>query len=211
MTADGAGVGRPGALVCDLDGVLRLWDAADLTALDRAYGLAAGTLAGAAFREERLVPAVTGRVTDEEWRAAVAADLAGPCGSAERSGELVERWGRQPARVDERVLALLNAAARRMPVALLTNATTRLEADLAALGLDTALDATVVSTARIGVAKPDPRAYLAAAERLGVAPRRCLFVDDTAANLPGARAVGMAVHHYRHVDGLRALLEPSTG
>ena len=39
--------------------------------------------------------------------------------------------------------------------------------------------------------KPDPRAYAAVTTRLGVQGRDCVFVDDTRANLIGARASGM--------------------
>ncbi len=50
----------------------------------------------------------------------------------------------------------------------------------------------VLEAAALGVLKPDPAAFAAAAAALGEDPRRCLFVDDLAANLDGARAVGMA-------------------
>ncbi|MFJ4677311.1 HAD-IA family hydrolase [Kitasatospora sp. NPDC088783] len=45
------------------------------------------------------------------------------------------------------------------------------------------------------------------AERAGVPPRRCLFVDDTAGHLAAARDLGMRVHHHRGADGLRAVLD----
>lgn len=48
-----------------------------MLAVDRRYGLPEGTLAGTAFHPDHLLPAITGRVTDEEWRAGVAAALAG--------------------------------------------------------------------------------------------------------------------------------------
>lgn len=50
----------------------------------------------------------------------------------------------------------------------------------------------VLEASKLGVLKPDPAAFTAAAAALGEDPRRCLFVDDLAANLDGARAVGMA-------------------
>lgn len=50
---------------------------------------------------------------------------------------------------------------------------------------------TILEAAVLGVLKPDPAAFRAAAEALGEDPRRCLFVDDLAANLDGAAAVGM--------------------
>ncbi len=194
---------RVGAVLCDVDGVLRVWG--DLGAVDAAHGLPVGTVAGAAFREERLLPAVTGRVSDEEWRAAVADDLAAACGSLARARAVVADWGRQPFRVDAEVLALLGEARRRVPVLLVSNGTTRLEADLAALGLDTAVDG-VLNSARLGAAKPDPQVYLAAAARAEVPPGQCLFVDDSAGNVAAAEALGMLGHHHRDAAGLRRAL-----
>lgn len=45
------------AVLCDFDGVLRLWDPDGMAALDRKAGLAEGTLASAAFRPELLADA----------------------------------------------------------------------------------------------------------------------------------------------------------
>ncbi|MFI9785940.1 HAD-IA family hydrolase [Kitasatospora sp. NPDC051984] len=192
-----------GAVLCDLDGVLRIW--ADLAEVDAAHGLPPGTVAGAAFRAERLVPAVTGLVTDEQWRGAVAEDLGVVCGSAARAREVVAGWGRQASRVDAEVLGLLGEVRRSVPVVLVSNGTTRLEADLAALGLDAVFDA-VVNTARLGVAKPDERVYLAAAEWAQMPVTACLFVDDSAGNVAAAEALGMHGHHYLGAAGLRAAL-----
>jgi putative hydrolase of the HAD superfamily len=58
----------------------------------------------------------------------------------------------------------------------------------AALALD--FDAEVCSCSE-EVAKPDPRVYLLAADRLGVLPEACLFVDDRDENLAGAERAGM--------------------
>jgi len=58
----------------------------------------------------------------------------------------------------------------------------------------------VLEAAKLGVLKPDPAAFRAAAAALGEDPRRCLFVDDLAANLDGARAVGMATTSFAVPD-----------
>jgi putative hydrolase of the HAD superfamily len=49
----------------------------------------------------------------------------------------------------------------------------------------------VVDGSVTGVLKPDPRIYLTAADRLGTAPERVVFIDDIAWNVAGAQAVGM--------------------
>lgn len=54
--------------------------------------------------------------------------------------------------------------------------------------------------------KPDPAIYHALLSRNGLEASRCLFIDDSAKNVAGAQAVGMAAHHFRDADGLRAEL-----
>jgi putative hydrolase of the HAD superfamily len=58
----------------------------------------------------------------------------------------------------------------------------------------------------IGVAKPDPRAYEIVAERLGVAPGDCLFLDDREVNVLAAREVGMRAEVFRTADQVRELV-----
>ncbi|MFJ9939785.1 HAD-IA family hydrolase [Streptomyces erythrochromogenes] len=193
------------AVLCDIDGVIRHWPAAD--SLERANGLRPGALAAAAFAPDRLQPAVTGEISDEQWRSAVAADLADAGGSRERALAAVRAWSDLVPVVDQEVVALLRDVREVASVALVSNATTRLERDLERQGLAGLADH-VVNTARIGVAKPDPRVYRIAAERLGVAIERCLFVDDTAANVVAAREVGMVAVHYRRLADLRRTLVP---
>ena len=52
----------------------------------------------------------------------------------------------------------------------------------------------LVDVANVGVRKPAPEPYLAAADALEVDPTECLFVDDMQVNCRGAEAVGMASH-----------------
>jgi len=51
----------------------------------------------------------------------------------------------------------------------------------------------VVISGDEGFRKPDPRMYELGAERIGVAPADCIFVDDLAFNLDPALELGMAV------------------
>jgi putative hydrolase of the HAD superfamily len=64
------------------------------------------------------------------------------------------------------------------------------EREQAAYGFEHMCDVVVYSHEE-GVLKPDPRSYAIVCERLGVAPERAVFVDNVAANVEGARAVGM--------------------
>lgn len=181
-----------------------------MTGLDRAYGLPEGTLAATAFAPDRLLPAITGRTTDQQWRAAVAADLAGACGSSERARELVSAWSSLKGKVDQAVREILTAVRGKVPVGLVSNATTRLEDDLDQLNVLDSVDF-VINSARVGVAKPDAGVYLEAAQQAGVPAGRCLFVDDTARNVAGAHAFGMMGLHYRNVDDLRSAVSVLLG
>ncbi|MET9019475.1 HAD-IA family hydrolase [Actinopolymorpha sp. NPDC004070] len=192
------------ALLCDLDGVLRIWDS-ELADAEAAGGLPAGSLAAAAFAPDRLLPAITGQVGDEQWRAGVVDDLAERHGSRAPAQAAVDGWSAHVGRVDTEVLDLLVAARTHVPVVVVSNATTRLERDLDALGLTSHLDA-VVNTSRIGVVKPDPRVFRYAAAVVGVDLSRCLFVDDQAGNVEAAQALGMQGLTYTGPDSLRATL-----
>lgn len=71
-------------------------------------------------------------------------------------------------------------------------------------------DAAVIS-GEVGIRKPDPAIYALAAERLGLAPADCVFVDDLPGNLKPARAIGMATVHHRSAERTLAELEPLLG
>jgi putative hydrolase of the HAD superfamily len=64
----------------------------------------------------------------------------------------------------------------------------------------------VVCSALVELAKPDPAIYALSAERLGLPPAACVFVDDSERNIEAARAAGMPAIFYRVDRGDR--LEP---
>jgi putative hydrolase of the HAD superfamily len=94
------------------------------------------------------------------------------------------------------VEALRRCRATGLPIACLTN-------NIVATGNDRAtkrgnqiadvmsLFDHVVESSKIGVRKPEPGAYLATCELLGVEPASCVFLDDLGINLKPARALGM--------------------
>ena len=65
-----------------------------------------------------------------------------------------------------------------------------IETVLEALSATHIFDA-VVSAEDVHRGKPDPEVYLLAAARVGVAPVRCVVVEDAAAGIDAARAAGM--------------------
>lgn len=86
----------------------------------------------------------------------------------------------------------LAEAGRRGRVGLLSNCSSDVPAVFAETGLAPLVDDAVFSCS-VGLAKPDERIFHLAAERLGLPPDRCLFVDDREENLEAAHRVGMDV------------------
>ncbi len=60
-------------------------------------------------------------------------------------------------------------------------------------------DAVVIS-GDVGLHKPDPEIFHLGAERIGVAPEECVFVDDLRENCAGAEEVGMTAILHRGPD-----------
>lgn len=71
-------------------------------------------------------------------------------------------------------------------------------------------DATVIS-GDVGLHKPQPEIYELGAERIGVAPAACVFVDDLRENVAGAEAVGMTAILHRDPAATIAELERLLG
>lgn len=63
----------------------------------------------------------------------------------------------------------------------------------------------LVISGEVGMRKPTPRMYELGAELAGVAPERCVYVDDLPHNLEPAQALGMATIH--HTDAARTIEE----
>jgi beta-phosphoglucomutase len=103
---------------------------------------------------------------------------------------------------------LIRAAAARWPIAIASGA---LRSDIALIlpalwdGSLPSLFKTIVTADDVKKSKPDPETYALAAARLGVAPHRCLAIEDTPTGLTSAQAAGLrtlAVAHSYGVDKL---------
>jgi HAD superfamily hydrolase (TIGR01509 family) len=106
--------------------------------------------------------------------------------------EAVLELMKHPAEPLPGVRDLLSELRRRGTPVGLASASLRqwVDATLAGLALEDAFDATV-SASEVQRSKPAPDLYLAAAERLGVPPERCLAVEDTASGIAAAKGAGM--------------------
>jgi putative hydrolase of the HAD superfamily len=192
-----------GGLIIDLDGVIRHWDVAHVPEAERRLGLPEGALAAAAFDPDRLGRAMEGRLSAADWCDEIGADLAGRFGID--AGAAAAAWSESGWDIDLSVIDMVIAVRTRVPVALLSNATTRLLEDLERSGIDDAFDV-VVGSADLGHAKPAHAAFAAAADRLGVPLERCLFVDDTPGHVEAARGFGMRAEVFTDSADLRELL-----
>ena len=101
---------------------------------------------------------------------------------------LASRW----RAYDDVASAFDRLAARGLGLGLISNWDRRLSGLMDGLGLNENLTA-IISSADVGLHKPDPRIFELACERLGVAPHEAVHVGDHHyADVLGARAVGMA-------------------
>ena len=100
---------------------------------------------------------------------------------------------------------ILDALRERYRLGLLTDGPGRTQRDkLERLGWSDAFDAVVV-TGPIGAPKPDPRAFEAIAEELGVAPGEAVYVGDAPdRDIAGAAAAGFRTVQVRFPDGPEA-------
>jgi len=62
----------------------------------------------------------------------------------------------------------------------------------------------IVVSGEEGTIKPLPRIFEIFCERNDRRPQQCLFIDDSALNVEGARTFGMATHHFTEPALLRA-------
>jgi len=63
------------AVLCDVDGVIRFYDYAEVACLERAAGLPEGTTEGIAFAAENDLPLLWGEISRAQWLASIAATL----------------------------------------------------------------------------------------------------------------------------------------
>ncbi|SCL24803.1 haloacid dehalogenase superfamily, subfamily IA, variant 3 with third motif having DD or ED [Micromonospora nigra] len=177
------------AVVFDLDGVIvdsePVWEE-----VRRAY-VAANGGTWQDDTQRRLMGMSTG-----EWARYLSGELGVDRTAEQVAAEVVEEMARRyAARVPliDGADDVVRRLAARWPLGLASSSPTRLiAAALAATGL-TDTFRTTLSTEETAHGKPAPDVYLAVADRLGVAPARCVAVEDSSNGVRSAAAAGMVV------------------
>ena len=186
------------AVLFDLDGVVRHFDADFTTEIESRLGLARGAILEAAFESVVLEQVTTGKISRRTWVDRVGTTLG--------SATAAEEWGCQPSTVDTEVLAIADALrAIGIRTAILTNGTDTIPTEAAELGLTDHFDG-IFNSAEIGWAKPDVRAFQHVLDALGLAASEVFFTDDSSGKLAGAATLGMPTHHFASADELRGAL-----
>jgi len=185
----------------DLDGVVRHFDSDHVGAIEARYGIATGEIERFAFSSPLIEQVTTGCISRRDWVDLVAEHLS--------NAEAAAEWGCHPFSADPAVLALVDAVRQGgLRTAILTNGTDTIPAEVVSLGLDTHFDE-IFNSAAIGYAKPDRRAFQHVLDSMGVSAGEVFFTDDSPAKLAGAAALGMTVHHFTGVAGLKRALRTS--
>lgn len=186
-------------VVFDWGGVFqRTENHAPRLALDRELGLTAGAVERAVFESEVWDRASRGECAATDlWRTVVAS-----VGYVDGVESFVERFFAGD-RVDPRLVELVESLRETgYLVGLLSNAVPSLivgERALGRWGRPGLFDVQVFSY-EVTVLKPHPRAYWAVLEAMGADPAETCFIDDSLANVRGARDVGMVAIHFTRVD-----------
>lgn len=182
-------------VLLDLDGVVRHFDPAHVIGIEERHGLRPGCLTAAAFEPHLLDRVITGRLRRSEWVEEVGRRVDNP-GAA-------EEWMAERGTVDPAMLAEVDdLRSRGHVVAVLTNGTDTIAAEMEALSLNVRFDA-IFNSADFGVAKPDRRAFEQVSTALDVDPERIFFTDDSETKLGGAIEIGMTARLFVGVEEFR--------
>ncbi len=176
-------------VLIDFDGVIRHWLSTELDNYVASLGLESNPLFPCAFSERHLLPAITGRISHEEWCDNVRFDLSKDYGR-DVAEKLVKKWYSLESEIDYDFLTKIRSQLSCRQLVLVTNATSRLNDDLHSAGLGGEFDK-VINSSEIGVAKPALSYFHIALKKLNVSKDDCVFIDDTPKNVEAARSLGI--------------------
>jgi epoxide hydrolase-like predicted phosphatase len=107
-------------------------------------------------------------------------------------------------RIDTSLLEAINSLRPRFRIGLLSNAWSELRKYIEdEWHIADVFDDMIIS-AEVGLAKPDPRIYQLAVDRLGVPAEQAVFIDDVLRNVEGARLAGLASIQFQNPSQVQA-------
>ena len=165
---------------------------------ERELGLAPGTINTIMFASEAWQDALIGRKTAQEFWAAVGPSL------GLHSEQAVERFRRRYEADEaphEKVIHLIRRLYGSYKLAVLSNSPPGLATWLAKWRILHLFDV-VFCSGDERCAKPDPAAFEATLERLGVKPEEAVFIDDTIEHVRAAWVLGLYGILFRCADRL---------
>lgn len=187
----------------DFDEVLRTWEY-ETDGLGEVFGIPLDAFREVAFDPENSTPAIRGEITDEEWRTNVGRILAERFPDRDVDGAM-QMWSSRSGELFPEVLEIVRACKLKIPVGLMTNATTKLDQDLESLGIADLFDH-VINASEVGSVKPEPEIFLHALRLVGIEPQEAFFIDDRPENVEAAERLGWVGHVFENANGLRAAL-----
>jgi len=157
---------------------------------ERRLGVPHGELPSRLYGGEAWRRAEVGEIGEDDYWVAAAEELGlhDPQQVVALKKDMWDSWT-----VDPRTLALVDRVRQRHRVAILSNATDVLVTALRDRYAIADRFHAIISSADVGVAKPDRRIYEIALERLDVAADEVVFVDDRPENVAAAANLGMHV------------------
>ena len=192
-------------IISDLDGVIRHYPPERNLKIEKKYGLSEGVLLELAFQKDKLLPAICGSMSDEEWRDSIELSL-GQLVGPETARLAMQEWNNFSGMIDHEYLDYMNVRFANIPVVILTNGTTRLSQDLKKLGIENHFFR-IFNSADIGYCKPDQKIFKHVLQELGCQGHEVLFIDDSLSHVDSAKALGMITHHYQSLNLLKLNFE----
>jgi putative hydrolase of the HAD superfamily len=187
----------------DFDGVLRIWEYEEQQ-FEEMYGIPIDVIREVAFAPERLHPVVRGQITNDEWRSGVAEELKTRYQSTQVDTAMAD-WNSRNGRLIPEAIEIARECKKVVPIALFSNATTRLPWELEQHGLTDFFDY-VINASDTGYMKPEPEIYQYAVELVGIKPSEAFFTDDTPKNVEAATSLGWTGHVFKNAAGLPTAL-----
>jgi len=190
------------AVYFDLGGVIvRTEFQAPRQHLAERFGMEYDDLLKLVYDSTTAIQATLGQISEEQQWAAVARRLHLP--ESETQALRDEFFAGDVT--DLHLLDFMRGLHKQYKVGLISNAWSGLRPWIVAKKFEDVFDAMIIS-AEVRVAKPDPRIYQVALEKLGVAPAESVFLDDFPENAASARTIGMqAIHFVRPEQALAEL------